>query len=120
LFNSIVTGNSQDVDPTFVPLASNNIIGGDPGFMGGGDYHLAHGSPAIDAGNNAAVPLELTMDADGKPRGVDGNGDGVATVDIGYVEAPEGWDGNNPNTPIGSPVTVAVPTSGGANWPVTV
>ncbi|HMC68076.1 MAG TPA: right-handed parallel beta-helix repeat-containing protein, partial [Mycobacteriales bacterium] len=61
-FNSIVAGNGTDLDG---PLGGggNNLVGGTPGFVGGGDYHLAPGSPAIDRGDNSAVPASLTVDA---------------------------------------------------------
>jgi len=47
------TGNI-DADPTFVNSPS--------------DLRLAAGSPAIDAGNNAAVPVGVTTDVAGLPR----------------------------------------------------
>lgn len=53
----------------------------------GDDYHLSVGSPAIDAGDNAAPALP-SADLDGRPRIADGNGDGVGTVDLGAYEAP--------------------------------
>jgi hypothetical protein len=65
----------------------------------GGDYHLQLGSPCIDAGNNAAVPLDvfdidgdgnttepIPFDLDGSPRIADGNDDGTVVVDMGAYE----------------------------------
>jgi PKD repeat protein len=84
-YNTIFSGNSTDIDGT-LGVSTNNLIGTDPKFAGPGDYHLGGNSPAIDAGDNAAVPTGLTQDIDGDPRVLDGNGDGTATVDIGYDE----------------------------------
>jgi hypothetical protein len=60
----------------------------DPNFVSGlgGDFHLAAGSRAIDAGFNGE-PMIPSMDLDGKPRIVDGNGDRTATIDAGAFEA---------------------------------
>ncbi|MEJ5301501.1 MAG: choice-of-anchor Q domain-containing protein [Thermodesulforhabdaceae bacterium] len=66
-------GHNIDQDPLFV----------DPS---GGNLRLQAGSPAIDKGNNSAVPSGVTTDLDGNPRFVDGNGDGTATVDMGAFE----------------------------------
>ena len=44
------------------------------------DFHLAAGSPALDAGNNTLVPANLTLDLDGNLRILNG------TVDIGVYE----------------------------------
>jgi hypothetical protein len=64
------TGNSA-ADPQFTsPLA--------------GDFSLASGSAAIDAGQNSAVPAGITLDYSGAPRFVD---DG-STVDTGSGSAP--------------------------------
>ncbi len=47
--------------PASVVTGSHSIVGADPLFVdaAGGDYHLALGSPAIDAGADAGVTLDL-------------------------------------------------------------
>lgn len=61
-------------------------ISADPQFFSAAsDLHIPWGSPAVDAGGNSAPNLPST-DFDGNPRVVDGNGDGVAVVDIGAYE----------------------------------
>ncbi|MCX5737549.1 MAG: hypothetical protein NTZ61_03460, partial [Proteobacteria bacterium] len=56
----------------------------DPLFTTPGDWDLPlPGSPAIDAGDTAAVPVDLTQDFEGRPRVY-----GLA-VDIGAYEVPE-------------------------------
>ena len=47
-------------------------------------YRLTATSPAIDAG--APAPLAGSTDAAGRPRVVDGNGDGGAIIDLGAYE----------------------------------
>jgi hypothetical protein len=64
------TGNI-DADPLFV----------DPD---NGDFRLSTGSPCIDAGDNTAVPADITADLDGNPRFVDDPN----TVDTGYGDSP--------------------------------
>lgn len=71
-----IAGDLINTDPQLGPLQAN----------GGATRTHAPlaGSPAIDAGGNAACP---TADQRGAPRPVDGNDDGVATCDIGSVES---------------------------------
>ena len=78
-----------DVDPLFVdPDGPDN----DPSTLADNDYHLARGSPGVDAGDNAAVPDGADVDLDGKPRFADdpgmpdtGHGD-PPLVDLGCYE----------------------------------
>lgn len=51
-----------------------------------GDLSLQTGSPCIDAGNNAAVPVQLTTDLAGETRFIDGNCDANPDVDMGAYE----------------------------------
>lgn len=76
----------------------NGNFGADPAFEGLelGDLTLGDQSPCIDRGNtfvdaDPGLPgFQKLGDFDlaGKPRFVDGNGDGIVTVDIGAFEAP--------------------------------
>jgi len=80
-------GGSENWDPSF-GVDSGYNIDADPLFvdMGNGDLHLQSGSPAIDAGNNDALPPDDTTDLDGNPRIVDGDLDGDTIVDMGAYE----------------------------------
>jgi parallel beta-helix repeat protein len=62
-------------------VGANGNISADPQFVAAGDYHLPSTSPAIDAGNNAALSLPAS-DLDGRPRV-----NGIA-VDQGVYEVP--------------------------------
>lgn len=53
------------------------------------NYNLEFGSPGVDSGNSAAVGLGL-IDLNGEARVQDGNGDGVAVVNIGATESTFG------------------------------
>jgi CSLREA domain-containing protein len=76
--DSDLVGTAADpIDPKLGPLANN-----------GGrtkTHKLLAGSPCIDAGDNAALP-PTDQRGPGFPRKKDGNGDGIAVVDIGAVE----------------------------------
>lgn len=66
----------------------NGNISEDPLYLdpATGNYRLSPYSPLVDAGNNSApnIPAE---DLDGLPRIIDGNGDGLAVIDIGAYES---------------------------------
>lgn len=79
-------------------LEASKVVGcidQDPGFVSAvsEDFHLAPGSPCIDAGENAAVPGWVATDLDGMARfaddpGVADTGLGVSpVVDMGPYEA---------------------------------
>jgi hypothetical protein len=51
----------------------------------GGDFHLAQGSPCIDAGDASAADCGDT-DFEGNPRKIDGHGDSAETIDLGPYE----------------------------------
>ena len=81
--NDVYNGTSsryECADPT----GTDGNISADP--LLAADYRLGAGSPAIDAG--AAGPSVPTTDHAGNPRPTDGDGDGVAVVDMGAFEAP--------------------------------
>ncbi|MBN1178919.1 MAG: PKD domain-containing protein [Anaerolineae bacterium] len=109
-------GGNLDTHPFFVDPAS-------------GDLHLDAFSPAIDAGNNAAVPPAITTDLDNNPRFVDmldapDTGAGTPPiVDMGayeypfahrptrQVEAPRAADATPPTASFTLPTTGASPFS---------
>lgn len=62
--------------------ASANAVSAAPGYLGTGDFRLGSGSALIDAGRSTA----LTSDLDGRPRSLDGSGNGSAVPDIGAFE----------------------------------
>jgi hypothetical protein len=85
---SVLTINHSLVEGWTGSFGGIGNIGDDPLFIdeAGGNLRLTEDSPAVDAGNNAAVPPDLLHDLDGNPRIVDGDGDEIAVVDMGVYE----------------------------------
>ncbi len=79
-----------------------NAINADPRFVGALDLRLLPGSPAIDAGIDTVLPLDVTTDVEGLPR-FQG-----AAVDIGAHEAVP--SAAPPPAPAAGAQAVAVPT----------
>lgn len=69
----------------------NGNISADPAFFAplGDDFHLQRGSPAVDAGDSTVADLPvMDFENNGRPRVIDGDGDGMAVVDMGVYELP--------------------------------
>lgn len=97
--NSILWRNSPDEisypswSSTYPSVSYSDVQGGYAGtgntarpprfVFGAGDYHLAPGSPCIDAGNDSVAPDE---DLDEVSRPQDGDLDGTKTCDMGAYE----------------------------------
>jgi hypothetical protein len=94
--------STNQLGGTNMDLGNNNLIEINSGFSGGvvstadprlgplqdnggptWTHALFNGSPAIDSGDNTALPA---TDQRGYPRVADGNGNGPAIVDLGAVE----------------------------------
>jgi len=93
--NSILWANNPDeMDGGSPTVNFSDILGSgglgtnideDPLFVNpDGDFHLLPESPCIDAGENSYV--RFATDIDGDSRLIDGDCDGIATVDIGADE----------------------------------
>jgi hypothetical protein len=76
------------------PIEPRNLPGctaADPSFINATDRHVQAGSPCLDAGDNALVPVDAALDLDGAARFVDdpaantGSGSGPL-VDMGCYE----------------------------------
>ena len=85
--NLLFDNTGGDYAGVAMPGASD--VFADPRFVdpAQGDFHLAFGSPAIDAGDNDPPGGNDGVDLDLGPRIVDGDGDGTAIVDLGAYEA---------------------------------
>jgi hypothetical protein len=79
-----VHGNGDDWIAFADPTGLDGNISEDPRFVDRdrGLYGLRPGSPCIDAGTASELPRDLA----GRPRTVDGDGDGIAASDIGALE----------------------------------
>lgn len=84
--HNLVYGNGVDYKDVDDPTGIDGNISVDPLLNGldVSDYNPDDGSPAVDAGENA--PADTETDLQGRPRRHDGDGDGVATIDIGASE----------------------------------
>jgi hypothetical protein len=87
-------------------IGTNGNISADPLLNNptDGDYHLQQGSLSIDSGYNLAANLPF-MDLDKHPRILDGDGDGIAIVDMGAYESTY-QDVSSPTS------TITFPTEG--------
>ena len=83
--NNLVAGNGIDYKTISNPTGTKGNISKDPLFIdaANNNFRLRRESPAIDAGTNMSAPPQ---DFERETRPVDGDGDGVATVDIGADE----------------------------------
>ncbi|MCW2238637.1 carbohydrate-binding domain-containing protein [Azospirillum canadense] len=102
--NNLVYDNSTDFRLQN-GLKATGTVASDPKFVkyvadGGGDYHLAAGSPAINAGTSTNAP---TTDMSGASR--------EGAVDIGAYEYKSTTSGGNTPTAPSAPSTPTTPTS---------
>jgi hypothetical protein len=113
VYFNINTGQQANYDYYFsilnysctTPLPTNGVgnITNEPAFVNpaAGNYRLPADSPCIDAGTNLSA--SITNDLDGRPRPLDGNGDGLAAFDMGAYEYRTPllvWQGSpNPTPP---------------------
>ena len=94
MVNCIVWDNSPDNIYGPATISYSAIEGGWPGVGNidadplfiAGSLCLSADSPCIDAGTNSPAGGLPATDLDGNPRCIDGNGDGVADVDMGAYE----------------------------------
>ncbi|MCA9249560.1 MAG: right-handed parallel beta-helix repeat-containing protein [Phycisphaerales bacterium] len=114
--NSILQGGGEpgtiDADPLFVDADGFDDIAGTEDD----DLRISPGSSAIDAGDNSAVPAEITLDVNGTPRFTDDPN----TLDTGVGSAPIVDIGAH-EFRVGSLLFVDANVGGGANngsgWP---
>ncbi len=130
LWGNVATGQDHQLYGNYSAVAYNDIdqsgftgngnIRQDPMLFGSVRPHLRDGSPCIDAGSNAAFQIP-SVDFDGDPRVIDGDGNGTATADMGADEFVPGaafgvWyvDGSVSSSGLGTSWDVALKTIGEA------
>ncbi len=112
--NNLFWQNGENVQGLADPMGKNGNIQADPQFVDLklGDFHLALGSPAIDAAQNLAY---VPTDFDFESRMCDGDGNGSVLYDIGADEFSNATCHvplNTPTiTPTATPTLTATPTS---------
>jgi hypothetical protein len=80
---SVTAGaGNKDQDPLFADADGPDDI---PGTTDD-DLRLSPGSPCVDTGDDANVPVYLTTDLDGRSRFADGNCTGTVVIDMGAYE----------------------------------
>ena len=88
--SNLVYNNGTNYQGMPDQTGANGNISSDPMFVNQAqkNFHLTAGSPAIDSGNENSTPPLPTEDFDSILRPIDGNGngDGVARIDIGAFE----------------------------------
>jgi predicted outer membrane repeat protein len=109
-----ITVTYSDVGGSGFAGAGN--VGANPLFINpaGNDLQLGSGSPAVDAGNNAAVPAGITTDLAGNPRFYDDPAvpdSGAGTPPIVDMGAYERIPPAPTNTPTNTPTGTATPTA---------
>jgi hypothetical protein len=82
------------------PVSETNPLGTPTGFVSNLDHRLRHDSPLVDAGAPIAYTVPA-LDVNGKPRFVDGRGDGGEQLDVGAFE----YQRTPPHAAIAGPAT---------------
>ncbi len=117
-FNNVVSMTGQAYSGLCAgALGVDGNISTDPLFVdaANGDYRLQDVSPLVDAGDNSAPGL-LPTDANGRPRLVDGDADGVARIDLGAFEFGPGPMANaGPDQEVTDQDTVVLDGTGSIN-----